>query len=498
MRPRNLLPHLVAVFLLSAGVYWLTSGVSAKPPVLQSLPVPSAALPAPPAAGELSPEARARQDREWGGFRLAFPFHIQVIAASDPYPDGTRTLIVSEPPPDATVDGLKALDAVALATAEVKTHTVGHDGWVKDVVFNVTAKQEELDRLVARLSKYLFETDYKAYCLKLPVNRESLRTKYPLDLRVGAAELKHWIDGRFTPVDGGAAAKGLAEMTAGQGGVFVSTTPGLVAWVIPPGVGLETRRADARRFAVDSDVIVGAVQTSNQAVVVLGRERIAPVDVMPPLRTETILLLASADTDQLAQSYERNAFFAGKFKGPWDWAPAYLSPQLIDTEYGSLLNIADQLLKSWTQHGELRYQNFPYPDPSPFPFEGPLARVLHAHSLLFNWNTTGAGFVVDSGRHEGVRAEPDGSVADHLSTRRRGRGGSGHSRGCGAGQARGGGRLYLLRDPKRPLPRARGAVHGAVPVLPRSASRRRHRRRRRPGIQRPSFGADSCGDESSP
>jgi hypothetical protein len=343
----------------------------------------------------LTPEAQVRQDQEWGAFRRVFPYHIQVIAASEPYEDGSRTLIVSEPPPQATLEGLRGVDP-ALATAEVKTHTVGHDGWVKDVVFHLRADPQGLTRLVARLSNYLFDTDYKAYCLKLPADPDSLRTRYPLDLRVGPAEIKDWVAGRFTPVEGGPP-KNLADMTAGQGGVYVSETPGLVAWVIPPGAGLDARRADARRFALDSDVIVGAVKTADGAVVVLGRERVAPVDVMPPLRAEMIVLLASAQTDQLAQSYERNDFFAGKFKGPWDWAPAYLSPQLIDTEYGGLLNIADQMLKSWTEHGDVRYQNFPYADPSQFPFDGPLSEELGSESLLFNWNTTGVGFAVDLG-----------------------------------------------------------------------------------------------------
>lgn len=344
-------------------------------------------------ARELSKEARERQDREWGDFRTAFPYHMQVVAVSEPYDDGTRTLIVSEPPPHVTLEKLKEVDPAALATAEVKTHTIGHDGWVKDVVFHLSADQQALTRLVASLSRCLYDTDYKSYCLHLPINVDSLRTKYPLDLRVGPAELNTWMNGAFVPLHGGEAVA-LKDMTDGKGGVFVSSTPGLIAWVIPFGARLEDCRADARRFALDSDLILGGIKTANKAVVVIGRERVAPVDVMPPLRAETIVLLASAKTDSLSQSYERNAFFAGKFRGPWDWAPAYLSPALIDTEYGSLLNIADQLLKSWTQHGEVRYQNFPYPDPPRYPFDKALLRVLKASSLLFNWNTTGVGFVV--------------------------------------------------------------------------------------------------------
>src|SRR5438874_1997616 len=33
------------------------------------------------------------------GFRKTFPFHTQVLALSGPAPDGSRTLLISEPPP---------------------------------------------------------------------------------------------------------------------------------------------------------------------------------------------------------------------------------------------------------------------------------------------------------------------------------------------------------------------------------------------------------------
>jgi hypothetical protein len=44
-----------------------------------------------------------------------------------------------------------------------------------------------------------------------------------------------------------------------------------------------------------------------------------------------------------------------------DWAPIYLSKQLIDTEFGALLNITDQMLKSWSMAGQIDYLYFDYP-----------------------------------------------------------------------------------------------------------------------------------------
>jgi hypothetical protein len=109
------------------------------------------------------------------------------------------------------------------------------------------------------------------------------------------------------------------------------------------------------------------------------------------IRAAAALDLAATRDAELAQSYERTAFGAGSAFERWDWAPIYLSNELLDTEYGSLLNVADQMLKGWSQCGTVDYYNFPHPAPSRFPFDGPLNRQLKANQLLFNFNTTGFG-----------------------------------------------------------------------------------------------------------
>lgn len=365
----------------------MTTGVTAGKALIRQI-----------AARQLSVDIREEQDREWGSFRTAFPYHIQVLAASTPYQDGTRTLIVSEPPPHAVVSELQALAPNELATVEVKTHTVGHDGWVKDLVFNLPQgmSDEDVQLVVGKLSEYLFATKYKAYALPLPIDPALVVTKYPLDLAVGAENLNRWVvNGKGSEQPGGPL-RTFEEMAA-KPGVYLMDGAGLIAWVIGAEARLDDRRNDIRRFALDSDIIVGAIKASNGAVVVVARERIVPLHVMPPLRAEMVVLVASTNKNQLSQSYERTSLFAGKMADSWDWAPAYLSPELINTEYGSLMNIADQMLKSWTQHGQVRYQNFHYPDPVRFPFDRALIDELQARSLLFNWNTSGVGSVVELG-----------------------------------------------------------------------------------------------------
>ena len=161
---------------------------------------------------------------------------------------------------------------------------------------------------------------------------------------------------------------------------------GLVAWSLPRGARLDGHRARARQFAVDSDLILGAVATKEQ-VAILGRERLTTsVRLLPPLRVETLEMLAAAGTGHLAQSYERTRVFAGRFDDKRDWAPIYLSPELLDTEYGSLLNITDQMLKSWSSNGMIKYEAFHYPDPATWPFPKPAINYLGTSELTFNWS----------------------------------------------------------------------------------------------------------------
>ena len=49
----------------------------------------------------------------WRQFRDRYPYHIQTIAISDPDTQGRRTLLITEPPPQITVEDLKVVDVAA-------------------------------------------------------------------------------------------------------------------------------------------------------------------------------------------------------------------------------------------------------------------------------------------------------------------------------------------------------------------------------------------------
>jgi hypothetical protein len=221
---------------------------------------------------------------------------------------------------------------------------------------------------------------------------------------------------RFSPLFGSGQLNCASILDKHKNGVFLSTEPGLVLWSFPRNTPLENFATEAREFALDSDLILGAVSSSDQLVIV-GRERTTPVAQLPPLRNETILLLASAREDELSQSYERRNPLAGRYdiQNRMDWAPIYLSPRLIDTEYGSLLNITDQLLKGWSEHGQIHYVNFRYPDPPSYPFDDGIMKLLKTNELTYNWNTKGTGYVVQMGPYELYALNKTGSLpVDYL------------------------------------------------------------------------------------
>jgi hypothetical protein len=345
--------------------------------------------------------AQTRSEDLLRKFRQTFPFHSQVVALSDAAADGSRTLIVSEPPPHVTTgDILMTIGDGLLLNHQVKKHPIGYDGWVKDVAIAVKGNDEALQVMLSRLHQRLFFTSYKSYTLKLPAIVRA--TQFDLDLTVTPEEIKRWVvDEReqFFPVEGGNAETLTTLSTEHSSGVYISKRRGLVGWWIPKTRHIYECRVQARQFALDADLVLGAI-ANRSGMFVLGRERIVPVDILPPLRIETLTLLADVQDGQrgmLAQSYERNHPFAGRVADGKDWAPILLSPELRDTEYGSLLNITDQLLKGWSNHGETLYINFDYPTPQHWPFAAPLSQMLKARELTYNWNTKGVGYAISFG-----------------------------------------------------------------------------------------------------
>jgi hypothetical protein len=337
-------------------------------------------------------DSKARE--AWMSVRANCKLHLQALAVSE----DLETVIVCEPPPHATMDAMSAILGAQRA-GEVHT-TIGHDGWVSDVVFELSAIDRSiLQERLASLALFLYGTTFGVDYIQLPTTVPMVTHVESVDVSVSPDDLYRWlIEERILLKSSlnGLATTAPDLLVREVSDVCRSEPLGLSIWAFPRSDDLSQYRAECRRWAIESDLVLGGVANAN-TVLVVGRTRQAGLDELPPLRVEEVMRLAAATTRELAQSYERNHFLAGRCDAfpHHDWAPIFLSPELLDCEYGSLLNVTDQLLKSWSEAGNVRYENFQYPDPVLWPFLNAISDLAPGDSLTYNWNTTGSGHSAD-------------------------------------------------------------------------------------------------------
>lgn len=366
-------------------------------------------------------DANDRACETWRIFRRAHPFPYQVVAVGEPR-DGQMTVVLSEPPPSldrAALDDLLRETFGASVRLQRLRWMIGVDGWLEDVVVTLDAPSPDDSSKQAALRDGLAAVHIALYGTALGSEVERIVEAIPGAARLAVAshhatpsELRMWlaagdqgwqrVSGDDEPVQWSALA-GHPEVGAYRSKDGVLTLLALPAHLITgPGAALSAVRIPFREFAVSTESVIGGASTASGLVVIIGRARTSVQQIAAPLRFETFVTLVAGaqQADQLSQSYERNSPFAGKLSrsSPYplrDWAPIYLSPELIDTEFGALLNITDQMLKSWSMAGEIEYLHFNYRKPDHFPFGGKsLLSVVNkktgANSLLFNWNTAGS------------------------------------------------------------------------------------------------------------
>lgn len=366
----------------------------------------------------------------WIAFRKSRPYPYQTVAVKV-LPDNSRVVIISEPPPifsKSDFDGL--LDSIfhgEIASKNRLRWRLGLDGWLEDVVIVLHSEQERVadpmedpvfrDR-IGMLHLALFGTTYGGDVENLGSASPEARPGKACNLQLTARDLRTWVQdssSQWFPLTGVAPiGRTWAQISADSATQALRSKDGSLIMLTFPTRLLQQAKSNSellaplrvpfREFATASDGVIGGIWGKSGQTAILGRVRLKPYTIVPPLRFETFSLLATQQlSEQLSQSFERTTLFAGKlFTGQYrlrDWAPIYLSEPLIDTEFGALLNVTDQMLKSWTEAGLIEYQHFNYPKPDHFAFgKAPLtdilAKKLNSHSLLFNWNTAGSAVMV--------------------------------------------------------------------------------------------------------
>lgn len=339
------------------------------------------------------------RDSIYQDFRTKYRFHYQTIGVAS-FPDSSKMILISEPPPYFVLDSLNAI--FSQFTHEVSTykHKMGYDGYAVDVIISLAnATQENVTNLVKKLATSLFLSDYKPFFIELPVTDEKVYfTKENIDYQISLFEFNEWFleeDEQFMSLKDTSTTFSIEEIFNHKNyGVFFSQLPGFVAWSMPKNSDLDSTISNIRHFVLDADLILGALADSS-TLVIIGREREALLQELPPLYVESILLLASVSEKELSQSLDVNDFMAGKMKNGRDWCPTYLSKELENTEFGHLMTITDILLKDWSENGTIQEYNYCYPSPGYYPFDQPLFKKLGISELVYNWNTANAMYAID-------------------------------------------------------------------------------------------------------
>ena len=372
-----------------------------------------------PAALAASQEPAGTAQSAWQAFRTVHPYPYQAFAGRR-LPNGKAVLVISEPPPDigqkAAADFVQELFADRAPQVEVRRTMIGSDGYVEDLVVAIDAPSLKSDDLlsdadlrdrIGLLHAAWFGTSCGGDVETIGGKAAPVQPVSP-DLQISPAELSGWLADpamKWSEIEGEAPTlKAFGEL---ETGAYRSSDGSMVLFMVPqaalddPGQ-LAGFRTSFRRFAVSSDAILGASWTPDGKLAFVGRQRTHPLSEIPPLRFETFGLIAAQRSDQLAQSYERGNPLAGNMEAQRrDWAPIFLSDALIDTEFGALLNVTDQMLKSWSMAGQIHYVHFDYPrTPSKFAFgTTSLYQLVHkktgSNEVLFNWNTAGLGVVFE-------------------------------------------------------------------------------------------------------
>ncbi|MCQ2285604.1 MAG: hypothetical protein MJZ76_01865 [Bacteroidales bacterium] len=346
-----------------------------------------------------STDAFRSKDSIYTDFRKKFRFHYQTIGVAT-FADSSKMILVSEPTPHFEMDSIASIFSKFTHSVETKNHPIGYDGHITDIVIVLSnATEENVSNLVKRLSEELYYSDYKPVTTKLPAEEKKVYfSKSNLDYQISLYEFYDWFienGEEFVVLPDTEKVYTISSIfKQKKSGVYFSKLPGFVAWALPKNCDLKENISTIRQFTLDADLILGGLADSSM-LVIIGREREAPLCELPPLNVESVLLLASVTEKELSQSLDVNDLMAGKMKNGRDWCPTYLSRELENTEFGHLMTITDILLKDWSERGTIQEANYHYPEPGYYPFDRPLFKKLGLNELVYNWNTADAMYAID-------------------------------------------------------------------------------------------------------
>ncbi|MDD2437895.1 MAG: hypothetical protein PHG27_04295 [Massilibacteroides sp.] len=332
--------------------------------------------------------AEKEKTKIWQNFRENYPNPYQTIGFAQ-FNDKSQLYLISEPPSYIQLSDITELFEGFDYSVEVKTWNIGYDGWVKDVVICVHYIPPVYKLLfIKQLNELLYANSYRLICKELPVvqPRRIFIKANTIDYKISAMELNKWfVENNMQFVE---VAKSINQysfnelLNSPKAGVYASNDSTFIIWSIPYGNQAGFSRENIGKFTIESDIILGAISNS-KTLIVIGRARQCSYAELPPLRIETIEMLAGTKNENLSQSLNIAELITGKMDNGADWCPAFVSDELENDEFGHLLTMTDIFLKDWLSAGFLSYPEYKYPKPNHY-YD---IKRDHIANIRYNWNT---------------------------------------------------------------------------------------------------------------
>ena len=253
-------------------------------------------------------EAAGMADSIYKDFRKKYRFHYQTVGMAS-FSDSSRMILLSDIPPHFETDSIAPIFAQFKHKTEQRKHSIGYDGYTTDLIILLgNATQENCDRLIKRLNRELFFSEYKPTVMKLPAEeKRRYFAKENIDYQITLEEFNTWFmeEGEgFIRLDDTNTVLTISDIFAKKArGVFFSQQPGFVAWALAKNADLleyeeyghparhqeyghlarvavdgqdartpfdgQDARTPIRQFTLDADLILGALADSSTLVKVL-------------------------------------------------------------------------------------------------------------------------------------------------------------------------------------------------------------------------------------
>ena len=298
-----------------------------------------------------------KMEQTWKEFREIHPSCFQTIALKH-YGGDTCVFVMSEPPGWVSQDSINKLFNSYGGHVGIGIHTWGYDGALKDAIGSVVINSSKFSEFQNALFRLFYGTNYKPYYTNLdqPVPPtcslpDSLINMPDADSLYSIENMPLFCISKISGSKREEISMSITDLMTKKSipsGVYYSKLPGYVAWIINPAITTNADsvtaakvgsiiKANARQFLLDTDLIIDAI-SSQEGVALVGRERKAPIDVLPPLRSETILLLAQHAKDTLYTDCAAEASIS--VEDSLYYTPIHMNESLSHSEFGLLKVLA--------------------------------------------------------------------------------------------------------------------------------------------------------------